>query len=345
MWFSPLFNISTGIGSGKLTQKKLNKYKNSQVFINEFMRNLFDALNRYYIDGLPETCSQRVVLQSLLWYGCVFFFKKSNNILALPGMPDGSGINVYADFGGAFVYGANGFNQRISVYLPGSDKSSFLNKTINSLDNSTPAGVMVRENQFTYPFINQVLYYSEMMADTLRKIETSERNAATPFIISADESVIDTVKAYLNSWDNNEPRIVSSGVFPADRIKVQQINTQLDAISSLCAAYDWWSSHYRELCGVKNMTNIDKKGENLLTDEVNINDQYTLGQSQKLENIIQSGLDDANELFGTDMKLVINASEVDYNDYNPIYDIRRGREQYYQPLPRPDSGGASSNDS
>lgn len=342
MWYTNWFNINIGLPDGKPTQKKLNKYKNSQVFINEFMRNIFDALHRYQIDDLPETCDQRVVLQSLLWYGRVFFFEKQNNILALPGMPDGSGINVNGDYAGAFVFGANGFNERITLYLPGSDKSTFLKQTISGLYQTQPRGVMVRENQLMYPFINQVIYYSEVMADTLRKIETSEKNAATPFIISADESIIDTVKAYISGIDNNEPRVVSSGVFPADRIKVQQINTQLDAISSLCAAYDWWSSKYRELCGVKNMTNIDKKGENLLTDEVNINDQYTIGQTDKLENIIQSGLDDANSLFGTHMKLVLN-TERDFHDYNSIYDIRGGREQYNRSLSESNPGGAETN--
>lgn len=315
-WYSPYFSIPLNIESGKITNKKLNKIKNDFVMQNEVIRNITDALDlRYDIIGLPETCSKRVVLQSLLFYGYVFFFEKQNNLLALPGMPDGSGINVYADFAGAYVYGANGYNERINLYIPGSDESAFLQRTIEGNRSGTSGGVMVRENKMLYPFINQCMYYAERQADTLRKIETAEKNAAAPYIITAEESIINTVKSFMQHRDNNEEYIISSGIFPADKIKLLPFDISADAIRVMTSTYDWYCSHFRELCGVKASTNIDKKGENLIQDEVNINDDYTAGQIDKVIAELNIGFDTVNKMFGVNIsakrKEVDNGSDND----------------------------------
>lgn len=311
MWYNGLCSISAQIPPVKKTQKQLNRWKNDFVFQNEFSRNLLDALNRYHIEGLPSTCSERVILESLLWTSTVFVYEKSGNLLALPGAPDGSGVNVYYDFAGAWVYGGNGYNEHIKLFLPGSDESTFLKKTITDVP-SDGKGVMIRENIRMYPFINQVIYWSERMADTLRKIETAQKNAATPYIVTAEESVINTVKQFMEHRDNNESFIVSSGIFPADKINLLPFDIQADAIQTMTETYDWYSSHFRELCSVKNMMSADKKGENLIEDEVNINDQYTEKQGQNILDVLNQGCAQVNKLFGTNWRAVAN--EVQIND-------------------------------
>lgn len=306
MWWTN--NLCVWTDNKQPSHAKLSKMKNNFVFQNEYFRNLLDALHRYKIEGLPETCSQRVILESLLFNGIVFFFEKNNDVLALPGCPDGSGMNAYGDFGGAWVYGMNGFNERISLMIPGSDESVFLTKTVSG-NNKTGRGVMVRENKLMFPFINQVIYYSERQADTLRKIETAQKNAATPYLIVAEQSVVSTVKNYMERRDNNEEIIVSSGVFPADKVSLLPFDIQSDSIKVMSETYDWYCNHFRELCSVKNMTNIDKKGENLLTDEINISDEYTKNQSENILDTIQEGLDLANQIFG--LHMIVKGGEKD----------------------------------
>lgn len=316
MWYNGLCNLNGYVPGVKKTQKQLNRWKNDFVFQNEFIRNMTDAMNRYHIENLPDTCSQRVILQSLLWTGTVYVFEKSGNLIALPGAPDGSGLNVYGDYGGAWVWGANGFNEHIKLFLPGSDESTFLKKTINNLP-VDGQGVMIRENPVLYPFINQVIYYSDRMADTLRKIETAQKNAATPYIITAEESIVNTVKEFMNRRDNNEEFIVSSGIFPADKISLLPFDIQADSIQTMTEVYDWLGSHFRELCSVKNTTNIDKKGENLIEDEVNINDQYTAMQGDKVLDCLNEGCDYVNKIFGENWKAVSNTPE-EVNAYDDI---------------------------
>ena len=316
MWYNGFFNINTGLGE-KTSSKKLNAMKNNAVFQNEFARNLQDALRRYDVTGLPDTCSKRVFLQSLVYYGFTFLFERGGSLLNLPGMPDGSGINMLGDFGGAYVYGANGYNEHIKLAIPGADDSALLAKTISGTG-TAKNGFMLRENPIIYPFIKQVIYYSERQADTLRKIETATRNAASPYIVTAEESVVPSVKAFFQKRDNNEEYIVSSGVFPADRISLLPFEISSDAIKTMTETYDWYCNHFRELCGVKNTTNIDKKGENLISAEVNINEQYTQNQDGSIVDYMNEQLEMANKMFGTNIRI----KEMDNGDDNDISDVQ-----------------------
>lgn len=307
MWYSGLV---TGLSNQttKLSRRKLAKFKNDYVFQNEFVRNVLDAMHRYAIEGLPKTVSERIVLQSLLWTGSVFFFEKNGAIFALPGMPDGSGVNVYEDFAGAYVYGANGYNEHIHVYLPGSDESKFLLDTINGDGTTQARGVMVRENELLFPFINQTYYYAERQMDTLRKIEVAEKNAACPYWIVAKQSVVNTIKETMKQRDENMDFIMSSGVFDPKDVSLMPFDISADSIRVMTATYDWYRSQYKVLCGQMANLNVDKKGENLNSSEINVDQGYVASQYNNVIQSIQQGLDLANELFSLSMRVVPNSS-------------------------------------
>lgn len=301
MWYNNLFHI--WLDPKNATRKKIAQRKNGFVFQNEFSKLTNDALHRYKINGVPDTVSERVVLESLLFYGYVFFFKKNGNVLALPGLPDGSGINAYGDFNGAYVYGCNGFNERISLAMPGADDSRFLAKTIEGSYYKDGVGVMVRENALLYPFINYVTYFSDCIADTYRTADVCRKNIKRPFIIVAEESVVPTVKKYFEDVADNMDYVVSSGVFPADKISVQPFDNNPDYVKVASGLIDWYEQKFRELCGFKNMGGqIDKKGENLISSEVTSNDEYTNQNTEQILKYLNEGLDRVNEKLGTHMK-------------------------------------------
>lgn len=299
MWTSDFTNIWVC----RKTKKQLESFKNNFVFRNEFMRNMLDALNRYEFEGLPDTCSQDVMLESMLFNGTVFLFEKNGSLLSLPGRVDGSKMNNYGKFGKAWVYGHIGFTDDIKLAIPGGDESAFLRKTVDGEASREGKGVLIKENDACYPFINHTIYYSERMADTLRKIEVAQRNAASPYIIACEESVIPTVKKFMEARDNNEEYIISSGVFPADKISLLPFEIQADSIKTMSETYDWYGNHYRELCGIENNAQMDKKGENLISTEVDVNNEYTESQLDNVIDCIQEGLDLTNKLFGCNIKV------------------------------------------
>ena len=74
-----MFMISlTGV---KNTRRKLDKMKDMQVNYNVFFRLFNEAMKAYKFEGLPETVSERVLVQSLISYGSAVFFEKQGRLL------------------------------------------------------------------------------------------------------------------------------------------------------------------------------------------------------------------------------------------------------------------------
>lgn len=319
MWWENFFNIFLYGGNiGKMNKAKFATYQNNIAFMNVFVRLLQDALHRYKIDGVPDTCSERVMIQSLLWYGNVVLFDKEDHLISLPGAPSGKGYNAYGDPASAWVWARNGkTNEEVTLYLPGEDESNFLKKTsgyINSTGKSK--GVIVWENAVRAPFINQVIWFTEKIADTHRTIDVARRNIKTPWILFGTEETVSTVKAALEKFDNNEERIFSTGSFDPKNVAYFPLAVQSDTISSATCLVEWYENKFREICGIDSNSQQDKKGENLVTAELQVNDEYQEQELDKCLKYIQEGLDYANKLFGTNMKVRANKDEYADKDEN-----------------------------
>lgn len=315
MLFDAGFNIFLSGGEiGKANKKKLASFKNWTQFMNTFHIKLQDALNRYRFEGLPETVSQRVLLEALCWYGSAVFFEKEGNLLCLPCAPDGGGFNIYGEVGSVWAFSRNGMlNESIDVYIHGSDEDTFLKKT-NGTSNGKYKGVVVWENATRYPFINQVLFFSQAVADSMRTLDVCRKNIKNPYIVVSEESAVNTVREFFNKRDNNEEYIVSTGIFPVNKVNVLPLVTNSDNLNAITALIEWYESKYRELCGIDNNSQIDKKGENLVQAEISINDEYTDMSVEKIIPYIQEGLDDVNKIFGTNITVKKNEIIKDIKD-------------------------------
>lgn len=330
MWFAPYFNIYLE----PKTKKKLAEFENDLCFQNVFSRFYRMALNRYDFKDLPSTCDERVIKQSLITVGAVTFFQPLNeeNIFSLPGIPDGGGFNIYDYPLSGTVYARNGvFNEHVNFYVHGGVDSKMLSKSNGTITPATNFGVFVMENELCYPFINHVIYYAKAVSDTLRAIDVCRSNLKTPFIISAQEEVINSVKKFFDDRDKNMNFIVSSGVFPANKIQLLPISTSADAIKALSEICDWYEQRFREICGFNSLSQIDKKGENLIEAEVDVNNEVQDVNVDSALKSIQRGLEDVNFIFGTNIS--VYRKESNNND-----DIQRDGGKDTQPIPRGSEG-------
>lgn len=309
-WYDGMWNIPIDLGNSKRNRKRLAEYKNLLSFQIVFQRLVEDALNRYEIEGLPETISKRVVLQSLLIHGQVCFFEKDGNLFALPGCPEGD-FNIYGEPASCYVYSINGLiHEQIKLYIPGSDEATFLNKTLVNLP-SKGKGVLVWENKQRYPFINSVFYYAERISDTLRTLDVVRENIKTPQIFFCEESVKNSVERFLEDRESNMSAIISTGVFEVDKVKTVPIDPKGTALSDITALIEWYENKFRELCGTENNGQMDKKGENLVQAEVEVNDEYTdLGVDKCIETM-QEYFDYVNDIFGTSITVKKKEGEQD----------------------------------
>lgn len=319
MNFCNYFNIPLNFGDGKTTLKKLSSYKNNLVFSNVFSRLLTDAMASFKIENLTATMNERVFKQSLIWYGSAGLIEKDGNYLSLPSLPGGN-FNVYAEPHNGFTMGFNGWTEQVNFYLPGSDKSEFLNRTIlNYGENKPYNAVFIRDNEMCYPFINAVIYYAECIADAYRTLDVCRENTKQPYIITAEESIVNSVKEFFKKRNNNESFIVSSGIFPADKINLLPFETNESNITTITGLIDWYENKYKELIGMDNNTNIDKKGENLIENEISINEEYTNLSLQKRLACINRHLDIFNELYGENLHATVNQEIKEVNSYDDIY--------------------------
>ena len=90
---------------------------------------------------------------------------------------------------------------------------------------------MIRANANCYAFINYVLYYAQNIADSLRALDVCRANAKKPFIITCEESALNTVKQFFKKMDDNEQFIISSGIFPTDKVNISPLYVTIHSIS------------------------------------------------------------------------------------------------------------------
>lgn len=311
MWYLDGMFSTIYINGSCKQNKKLAKYKNMERFRNVFMQLVNEALQRYYIEGLPDTCSQRVVLESLLWYGSVIFFRKDGQILALPGAPANS-PTLYGEMAEAYVWGRNGFNEKVKLYIPHGDNSELVrSNAFGQVEAQDGTGVWVRENYMAYPFIYYVMQFAYDIADSYRTLDVVRQNIKKPFVVTAEESVLQSVKTFFEKRDNNEEYIVSSGVFPSDKITINPISSVAsdgirDVTNNISQYYAW----FRELEAISAMgATIDKKAE-ITTDELYQNSGLVDIVNGTVENVIQEQLEYTNAFLGTNMKFVSRVKKV-----------------------------------
>lgn len=300
MWFNPYFMI--GFDGVPNTRKKLTKMQNCITQQNIFFRNMEVSTNRYTIKGLPDSCRERVVQQANFTYAGCCFFDYKDTLLALPAAPSGKGWNINGDPLGAWVYSKNGvFNEEIDLYIHGGYNEGVM--TIGpsgTISKQNPKGVMVWENMSRYPMIREAIYYSERIADTLRTLDIDRKWLKRPFIPVGEDTVVPSIISMLKSIEDNDDIIpVDTGVMDIDKFNMLPVDLGKDTINAVVSLCEWYENKYREINGIQNNSQIDKKGENLIQAEVDVNNQYTDLALDKLLPVLEEGFDDVNKVFGT----------------------------------------------
>lgn len=302
--------IDTG-KKGTASLRKLARARNSIEYQNTLARTIRDALSRYHFENLPETMSERVILQSLALYGQVIAFERMGQWFMLPGGAT-EDFNMYGDPKYGYVWGRNGFTERVRLFVPGGDESNFLNEGLNSEKGGTPHGVFIRENAICFPFVRYAIEYAQAIADSMRTLDVCRQNIKQPYIVVAEEMLIPTVKEFFKQRNENVETIVSSGVFPADKINILPFETNAQNLKNSTDMIEWYWNQWNLLCGSGGNANADKK-ERLLVDEVNANNESSESYTDNCIQYIQQGLDILNKVAGLNIKCVTSHQQEEQN--------------------------------
>lgn len=295
----------------KMTGKKWAEYQNWTTFVNILEQLMTLALERYDVDGLPETCDKRTIKLSLLWYGCVCIYSgdKTDSIeslISLPAKPNAT-YTIYGDAASCFVYAKNGqISTAVDLHIPGSEKNPMLGLLTGGSYAGDGHGILIWENERRFPFIRYVFQYAKAMADCLRTIDVSRKYIKTPLMVIAEESKVPTVKKYLEAIDRNEPVIIGSDSLRDDDVHIEPITTASEGAKTALELYDWYANKFYELCGYASNGQIDKKGENLITAEVTSNEEIEDSNLNKVTDTLNRYADYCNDFFGTNIKFKSN---------------------------------------
>lgn len=309
MYFLNSIFSSIYIDSKSKTSKKMAQYKNEVEFMNVYANLVNEALDRYKFNGLPDTVNERVVLEALLWYGSVGFFMKNGQVLALPGMPTSS-FTLYGDPTAMNVFGRNGYTEEIPLYIPNGEDSVTVRRSTDGVASKDGTGVWVRENKLAFPFINYCIEYADKIADTLRTLDTTRMNIKRPYVVVAEESIINSVKSFFNKRDSNEEYIISSGVFPADKIKLLPFDSNPENLRDCTMLIEWYYNQFRQLEGMRAPSTVDKKAQ-VSVPELNRDESITASKDDNVVDYLQKQLDFVNEKLGTNITVESNLNKED----------------------------------
>ena len=282
--------------------KKIAKMKNNIEFMNWFHLLERYALSRYKFEGLPDTVNERVLKQALLWYGSCAFFDKNDSLFCLPARPT-QDFNVYGDPCYAWVYGRNGYNEQIGLYIKGQDETKFITKGVSGQTHTKCNGVFVRENFNLYPFINYVNAYAYKLTDIARTLDTERFHLKRPYLVTAKEEVVPTVKKYFDKVNENEEYVISTGIFDANDVNALPISLPSGALKDTEELQDWSLNQFLTLCGFNNNQDTNKK-ERLVVDEVNANNESIDMNIKPVTEYLEEQIDDVNKVYESKIKVI-----------------------------------------
>ena len=293
MWYTDLCNIRLE-GVAKSTKKTLADVENWRVFRMIFLKlyqDLYQQLSKYF-EVIGETLSKRVIIESLIWYGNICFFNHEGGVVSLPAAMDGSDLTIYGESQRCFVYSRNGrLNKNIKCYFDG--------QLLSTVDNET--GVIVWLNSTRTPLIDMVIFYAQQIADSFRTL-------------SGDESQSNSINNFYQQYQSNEEVIhLDTGFLDVDKTKITAISADADT-AQIVQLIDWYESKFRESIGVQSNGNIDKKGENLITAEIHVNDEYEDIQLNKYLSYMKPYVEIVRKIWGD----VINIKQEEETE-NVVY--------------------------
>lgn len=296
MWLNTMFPFF--VFDDKM-QKKMSKYENDLEFQNVFYNLLNIALYSFKFDGLPKTCNERYFKLSLILNGAAALINDNElGFLTLGCTPMMAGdLNIYGEWPSINAYGWNGFNKTYSCYMYG-------------VDNTDAEALICRDNDCMYPMIRTLLMYTKRLTDTMRTLDVTAKKLKTPYFITCDESQKTSVKKILDDIDFNKDSIIANRSTSPNEFNVLQTGVQPESVRVLWEHYSNLESEIRTLLGINSAANLDKK-ERLVVDEAEANDILTdINIEYRLESY-KTFCDTANRIFGLNISVNSNISEVE----------------------------------
>lgn len=207
--------VDTLFYSDEFVRKMTKKAFKDLVYRNTFNR-LCNIILKMFKWTLPDTFNQRSLETGLLWRAWTCAFKKPGyGTFCLPCAPS----NVWTIYGEPTqvrAIGYNGYQEPVDILqdfetpLPvGMEKNNTPTKNV---------GVVMRDNDRGYPYINYVNEYAYKIADKIIALNIATQRLKSPFQYVVDEKELkDTIEQLADKIESNDDVII--------RLKTNKVGT------------------------------------------------------------------------------------------------------------------------
>ena len=279
----------------KATSKKLNEFNNWAEFQIHFNWILNLARNEFKYENLPPTMDRHYLEDQ-------FIFRGKCSATDIYGKPFAIGINPYNTL---TIFGKPAKGQAVTA----DGKNFDVNFYWEYLDNANESNsVLGYDNPGTMPPIIEIIRRAEMLADTIRAIETAIILSKIPAIITGPEELKKSLLEFVKNWQDNTPIYVGVKKGIPNAIEIVDLPNTADRIKDLTDAYNDMLEKTMRDFGINVNTNSDKK-ERMTQLEVvgnvglsNLSEQFRLEERKEF-------IERVNKKFGTNIVVKSN-----YND-------------------------------
>lgn len=307
MWYDRYYGLMP-LTCGNISKKKLSQMQNDIEFVNMFENYFTLAQNIFQWDNLPETCDERFLERSLLLYGRAMIADLDGSLVTL-GSANGAGVNLYGYSIKAYGWGLNGFNREFPVYVPGADSTTATRQSSDgTLGSLEPKAVICFDNVDAYPFVTYIFNTAKRVADLLRSCDVAVQNLKSPYIVTCDETDVNSVKEALSQRDNNVAAIITARSTALDSMRVWQTYASDGTLKAFWEQLRNIEGQLFETLGINSNANQDKR-ERLLVDEINSNNEFIRSNLDKRLRQREIFCDRVNELFGTSISVHLRSDE------------------------------------
>lgn len=248
--------------------------RKSYVYHDYYSRLKNIALSAFKWEGLPETCNERFLEDTLFHYGQAIFVDDPNLGFLNLKCTQGDTLNVYNEPTAYIAYGTN-----------------YDNKTFRASE-----CVLVRNNYLSKSTESTIVMYAEKLAAIDLTIDVNIHAQKTPILIRCDEKSRHSLDALYNQYSGDKPFIFGSKSLQEKPLEVLVTGAPFVADKLREEKRAVWNEAL-EFLGL-NTNPSDKKKERLITNEVDANNEQIDIQCETMLLVRQEACKQLKKLFG-----------------------------------------------
>lgn len=242
------------------------------------------ALSMFKWEGLPDTCSERFLEDSLFHYGnAIFVDDPEHGFLTLRATPAAT-LNFYNE-PIAYTAHSTGYNR------------------IFERDNC----VYIRNNYIEKSTDSTILIYAERLARLDSAIDVNVNAQKTPVLIRCDDKTKYSLESVYNQYTGDKPVIF--GTKSLQEKPLESITTGAPFVADKLREEKravW--NEVLEFLGL-NTNPADKKKERLIVNEVNANNEQIDAQLQTMLLCRQNACNEINSLYGLNVSVSLRVDD------------------------------------